>query len=299
VSSATQNPGTTILNFFLCPSAFPNSRLASFATLYEKFCFRSFKVHYAADCSFSDSGTLLLAYDPDIADATPPATDDGIRSLLGMQASTTTQISKSCVLSVTRNDPQAFYYTNRDPLDADRLAYQGQIYVTVLSFCTNAFPGTVWIEYELDLFDPTNEPPEIETKFGGDGVQQPAGAGTAWNNLLTTYVKNSTATPGVGPTGQRGLFYTAGQYLLDQFMTNSPLGTVLQTPTLTAAVAANQPQATVTPLEIANPGIAGNAYRSDRISVPRGGAWAYGNVSVSTAPAFSRVRTIGVSSSFI
>ena len=148
--------GTAIANILMNPSsgAFMNTKLSVYCRLYDKYVFRKMKFHCLPTSGTNIGASFGMAYDADMADATPPATPDGLRSYYGMKYSSFGPAWDQQELEVRKSDNQDFYYTNYTGYDG-RLCAQGQLYL----FCINADPNintalNVWIEYEIDFQDP-------------------------------------------------------------------------------------------------------------------------------------------------
>lgn len=151
ISETSGTIGKNILTFYLNPLSFVNTRLEKYGQLYEKFVFRRFVLHYTSAQPTTATGQYILAFDRDFADSTPAASDDGIRQYFAMSGSKIANVYQSTSFSCPLEDPQDFYYTNSTGYEG-RVVYQGQVYMAVVTGTT--FTGSMWIEYDLDLFDP-------------------------------------------------------------------------------------------------------------------------------------------------
>jgi len=151
----------------LNPLVFEDTRLKKYGELYEKFCFRKFVLHYTSADPSTATGQYIVAYDRDFADSTPSASDIGIREYFAMKGSVISNVYLSTSFRCPLEDPQDFYYTNDTGYEG-RLVYQGQLYMAAVSGTT--FHGSLWIEYEIELYDPAIESPTEffeGTKTGG------------------------------------------------------------------------------------------------------------------------------------
>jgi len=156
--------GTNLLDFFCSPLAeqLSSARISRFGQVFEKFCFERMEFTFTSALPTSTPGSLVMAYDPDIADDTPPATTAGLQQLLAYKDSVLFNIWESSTLSCrTSSDPQKFFYTSANSAD-ERLYFQGQYYlslaapVTVPATTTMVF-GNVFFSYDLHLFEPALE----------------------------------------------------------------------------------------------------------------------------------------------
>lgn len=148
--------GENLLTLPLNPLSFDNTRLKLYAQMYEKYCFRKFVLHYTSADPSTATGQYIVAYDRDFADTTPPASDIGVREYFAMKGSVISNVYMSTAFRCPLEDPQDFYFTNDTGYEG-RLVYQGQLYMAAVSGTT--FHGSLWIEYELELYDPAIETP--------------------------------------------------------------------------------------------------------------------------------------------
>jgi len=152
--------GTMLRNDYIQPNEFANSRLAQFGQLYEKFLFQKLDMLYTPAVGSNQVGSILLAYDRDISDATPPASEQGIRQYLSWEDSVEGNVWSPHVMRTKLEAPDAGYYSNPVTGGDDRVAYQGQTYVALVNPCGNSSAlliGNVCIQYVLDLFVPQLE----------------------------------------------------------------------------------------------------------------------------------------------
>jgi hypothetical protein len=173
-------PGTMLYNTGINPlvEAFEGTRLAKFAQLYEKYVFRRVDFHVQSSAPSSASGSYILAYDRDIADDTPSASNLGLKTYYGMKNSKSTSIWSDLTITCPLDDTQDFYYTNYTGYDA-RLTHQGQIYIAALSPITAGVSINLWVSYDIDLMVP-----ELEEQ----------------NAAVSTNINLGILGPGTGPT---------------------------------------------------------------------------------------------------
>lgn len=170
---------------------FQGTRLARFFDLYEKYCFKRIRFHWAPCVSSSTQGGIMLAYDKDASDPTPSADFHGLQQYAAMegarQASVWSELSVDCLLSDTQN----FYYTNEaiPGTNDERLYAQGQLYAVLTNAVTypaNLPLGNIWCEWECLLMDPQLADPDVEISVDksvpGD-TAVPTTNYSAWNAL--------------------------------------------------------------------------------------------------------------------
>ena len=76
--------GQAIGEFYINPLEYPGTRLALFAQLYDKFRFKRLTFKYVPYQGTAVPGAVVMAYDRDISDATPPANDVGVRQYMAI-----------------------------------------------------------------------------------------------------------------------------------------------------------------------------------------------------------------------
>lgn len=288
--AGTSPAGTTVFNMPISPSApqLQSSRLSRFSQMYDKFFFKRLKFHFTAQTPTTTQGSIIVAYDHDAADATPPVSESGIQALMSFQDSVTAPAWASVDLDChVRNDAQDWYYTNFVD-EEERIAFQGQLYVTVLTGYSVGSFLSAWVEYEVDFWDPQLDPSSnTETKsfLAGAVVSNTANAafnplagvwGTSANNPLNPFIQ-----PGVDSAGNSYLnILKGGAYLLEQIAKQSSAGTFTTFNTPTVSVNHPGQTATITNNEsLAAIGAGTSAYRKDLLKIPFGGAKVYGTAA--------------------
>jgi hypothetical protein len=303
----TASAGTTLFNMPISPSALAltNTRLGLMAKMFEKFFFTKLIFHTTAQAPTSVQGSYILAYDHDSADATPPVTDDGVRALMSFEDSVSQPVWQSSRLGCTvKNDPQKFYYTNYVD-EEERVAFQGQVYVACLTGASVGSFFSLWVEYEIELYQP-----QLDLSAGSECVGTisntavSATANQAFNPLANT-VNSPVMAFQTDSAGNKALqILKQGYYILEQIYktSSSGTGTSVSAPTVNALDAAEQSLTAITNLDLFSaPAVStGSAFRHDRIKIPPHGANVYGTIVGADTFANQVVRAFSSpSSSFI
>jgi len=167
IATTSATTGSNLTTILLNPLSFTGTRLRAYGELYDKYLFTSFTLHYTSADPSTATGQYILAYDRDFADDTPPASTQGIREYFAMAGSVISNVWSSTSFKCPLADAQEFYYTNDTGYEG-RIVFQGQLYAAAVSGTT--FHGSMWIEYDLELYDPSLEtaPSTILDIFGGE-----------------------------------------------------------------------------------------------------------------------------------
>jgi len=208
------------------------TRLAQYGKLYERYLFKKFKVHWSPCVATGLPLGVVLTYDRDPSDDTPPSSIQGLQSLLGHKGAVTGPIWSPLTLDADLDAPNQAFYTN-SRYDADeRLAYQGQLYVAMSNAASGlgvgATLGLVWIEYEIEFFQPQLEGPVLY----GDQRRTAAGSNVtstdAWATILSSLDAGvSRAAPyllRLLSSGKTGFKVPPGNYEIIQRMLNAGAG---------------------------------------------------------------------------
>jgi len=198
VPSGAVTLGQVLYNSPLGPSsgALSGTRLSQYGKLYERYLFKRFKVHWSPTVATGLPLGVVLTYDRDPSDETPPSSIQGLQSLLGHEGAVTGPIWSPMSLEAKLDAPSQAFYTN-SKYDADeRLAYQGQFYVAMSNAASGlgvgATLGLLWIEYEIEFFQPQLEGPVLY----GDQRRQTAGSNVlttdAWQTILSGLTAGSS-----------------------------------------------------------------------------------------------------------
>lgn len=299
-SPAVCPPGTMLANYLINPltALFKSTRVQAFGRLYEKYCFRSIKFHFESALASSTNGQVILAYDRDVADPTPPASDAGIHSYLGMAGSKTTAIWRPETIVCPLTDTQTFYYTNYTGVGDLRLTHQGQFYMAAMTNVpVSTAIGSLWIEYDLELYDP-----QIEDDFQETAASQAGNTvlnntvKTAWNNLVgvATNVQNGQTIFGPGDgAGDLGFKLPGGIYQLLQSGAGANAASGFLAPTFVPNVTGQNMILTLLEnLSVAAASASSNMFRLDQLEIPTGGGWIFGNTSNTVTLANPKVRVI-------
>lgn len=291
VTPTTVTPGLTLLEFYLNPAEFGGGRLALFSQLYEKFLFKKFVVHFAPSVSSQTPGSLILAYDRDINDPTPPPNQQGVRTFLAFEDSSSGNVWTPRTMACKLEAPETGYYTNTANSQDDRLTYQGQLYVAVMENPPpNTTLGDLILEYDCELFIPQLE--------GGSKMVVTNDASKAGvTPSATDFIKNiqtvSTAPISAGAgsfvpkSDASGYYFDLAEGLYR--MAASAAGTLAATQSilpLTATIVAKTPAPAPAPQPILsvinNPGTTAttassvqNLFYDALLAIPRGGGKVY------------------------
>lgn len=157
---ADDSIGAVCNEIYLNPSELGGTRLEKYAALYEKYLFDIIDVEYLPAVSSATKGALIIAYDRDISDDTPPPTEQGVRMFSAMEGSRDGNVWSKHEIRCKLLAPDAGYYTNPVAGGDDRLSYQGQIYVatTVPSeLAEGTTLGRLRIKYRCHFYTPQLE----------------------------------------------------------------------------------------------------------------------------------------------
>jgi hypothetical protein len=293
--------GKNLLNIFISPAEFPQTRLQAFAALFEKFCFRKLWFHFDTSSPTSRDGAIVLSYDRDVSDPTPPTGVDGLREYLAHSDARTCATWEDCTVRCTLDDTFSSYYTNQASSGGDeRLAYQGQFYIALSAgnstLTADSTLGNVWFEYELELFEPQMDDLSIGCRISTDtAITNPSVvAKAAWNQLASKVVlgvpgKVSKITDSSGNTGfylPTGWWKVVQSFLADDPATQTHALSNWLIPTVIARDSSKQSLTAInniysTPIEntTASP-FNGMTQRADKIYSPIGGMDVFGSFSL-------------------
>lgn len=157
VVQATELVGQAYLEFYLNPMEFSQSRIMQFGQMYEKFLFEVLDVDYSPQQPSTQKGSLVLAYDRDVSDATPPSSTAGLRQYLAFEDSVYGNVWVPKRLRARLQAPETGFYTNPAPGGDDRLAYQGQVYVACMEpsgLAAGTVLGDIVLRYRIHFFVP-------------------------------------------------------------------------------------------------------------------------------------------------
>jgi hypothetical protein len=292
VASASETPGYVYLEIYINPLEFAGTRLSLFAQLYDKFRFGLLKFHFVPAGSTQTRGAVIMAYDRDISDTTPPLGDNGVRQFLSMMDAQSSPIWGPCTATCPLSHPEEGLWCNPVAGGDDRLSYQGQLYVACMepSGLTPGFSlGDIFMEYDVEFFDPQLDAtvPASQNSTPGYNVISP--------DLLRPLVPGTAGTNNAGTVGlfpkllqdgRTALQLAQGVYRLTQYI-NGTVGNVsAQAPTVepNAPKAAPAPQPIIYPVSNvpADPAGSGPEFSEYFVAVPPGGGNLFWNYNVNT-----------------
>lgn len=292
--------GKCLRNDYIQPGEFADSRLAQFGQLYEKFLFTKLRQRYTPAVGSGQVGSILLAYDRDISDPTPPVSSQGVRQYMSWQDTVQGNVWAPHTLEAKLESPETGFYTDSAPGGDDRLAYQGQTYVALVDPCGNVADlniGNVSLDYELHLFVPQLQPPTGTLWASNNGTVPPLLADALRQytvpaaGSIRSPVSNLQWTPGLQQAGAiaNAIRLAEGLYRLTNRVTvgAAPAGTLtFNSPTIIPLepLPAPAPQPQVRAIQnVAQASANQPAYWDGLVDVPRGGADVYQNfASVTT-----------------
>lgn len=305
VVPASEVSGSRYLEFYISPQEFGGGRLEAFSRLYEKFLFRKFKFRYCPTQPNTQKGSVILAFDRDISDATPPANAQGVRQYLAFQGAQFAPVSAQQAMDIKLEAPETGFFTNAAIGGDDRLAFQGQIYVACLeptALGVATVLGDVIVEYECELFVPQLEAPNALLQ-----VQSTGGTLDTTNDLMKKFAPGGSASvaTGLGNVAWQPVVDSLGKYAI-----KAAEGLYGMTATIsqTGAGGITIAPPTVTPLEpalapaplpivkqlIFSPSVAvGDVSIMDYlIAVPKGGGLIYDTLSTLTGLTATSVASL-------
>lgn len=187
-------PGTVLLEQYINPLELVGTRLSLFAQMYDKYRFNRLRFEFVPCASTTIRGAIILAYDRDISDSTPPANDAGIRQYMAMQDAKAGPLWAPLVCDCPLSHPEEGLFTNPVAGGDDRLSYQGQFYVALLEPTeTGVSVGDVYVHYDIELFDP-----QLDTQapqMAGSAAPGDAYFGPAVNDALRSFVTSTNVNP--------------------------------------------------------------------------------------------------------
>jgi len=297
-ASASEVPGFVYLEIYINPLEIAGTRLSLFAQLYDKFLFGLLKFHFVPAGSTQTRGTIIMAYDRDISDTTPPLGDNGVRQFISMMDAVSTPIwapaTAVCPLSHPAGDG---LWTNPVAGGDDRLSYQGQLYVACMepsSLTAGQSLGDIFMEYDVEFYDPqldATSPAAINytTGYGGAGATTDALRAFVPGTLGTVNSGTVGLYPKLLQDGRSALQLAQGVYRLLN-LTDATVGAVqYAAPVVVPNVpkAAPAPQPIIYPVSNigADPSGTGPAMAEFFVAVPPGGGDLFWNFAANTGVA--------------
>lgn len=156
--------GVVCNEIYINPSELGGTRLQQYANLYEKYLFDLLEFEFLPAVGSTQPGAIILAYDRDVMDDTPPANEQGVRQFSAMEGAKDGNVWSKHVVRARLLAPDAGYFTNPVIGSDDRLAYQGQFYVAITvptGLSANAVLGRLRIHYRCHFFVPQLESVQI------------------------------------------------------------------------------------------------------------------------------------------
>lgn len=266
--STTIATGGVLMNWDVAPQNLLGTRAAALSNLYEKYKFRKMQFEWDPEVGSNETGKVILAYDPDCLDASPPASLAGLKQLSSFSSSKLSTVWKPCAIQIVDKE-DTLYFTNEAPNSDARFVYQGQFYLAnggVTTFTNGGQPlplGSVSLSFELEFFKPgveqnatSNDTQVSVANTATPGAARAAGFGDALNmfniqnlvNATVPVLKNAGSMQKlVNAVGQTFYRVPAGQYRVQLSSTDATnytstaAATSIAPPIVTAVLPPNAP----------------------------------------------------------
>jgi len=289
--------GSSLFNALLNPgdNIFQGTRLNAYAQMYEKFLFNDFTLTCEPSTGTGTAGTYLLAYDRDVSDSTPSADINGLKTYFAMMGTCSANAWERNSIRCPKADPQSFYYCNQNVAGTEeRLVYQGQLYGAQISAVTSAASLNMWMDYDIELFDPTLE--SVSNSEGAIGLAATTSVATTnggFNDLVgaTLFPTSSLANFKTDTAGNSYISLPSGTWLVEQVMAGVGAAMTASAPSIKSNLA-NQVGSFLNLNSFPATASGQTNYRLDRITVPSGGAILYATLGAATTIANHYVRVI-------
>jgi hypothetical protein len=290
----------------LNPMVLGNTRLAQLAPLFRRFKFNKFNIVYLPNQGTNTNGTIVLAYDHDAeAGGVPSDGSAAIQEAMAWNDTRTGSMFAPLTMTSSLRTPESPYWIDLNNLDTLRHNFQGQVLimlanpVSVVSGTGISYPavmGTIWVEYECELYDEQLNA-ALSVGYAGNAmnanVVTPAtGTSKGWNQLTLTPTNTfgdiddfeivADTAGNIGLTVSRGI-YTVCQ---NASISNPAAGVVLNwanltwvanIPTEQSAFGEEEPTNAAFAGSTLAAGVTGCSQRVTTIVVPDGGGRIYGN----------------------
>lgn len=200
-STASPAAGQCLLNMPVSPADWAGTRIELFSRMYEKYLFRKLDFEYIPTAASTTTGSVVIAYDRDPSDDTPPPGLAGIHTYTSWQDAVVTDVKVGRTAHCPLNQPDTGYYVNDVPGGDERLSDQGQIYVAqVEPSQPSSQLGSLLVHYDLELFVPQMEtqPP---LNFSGKQPVSKTPLGTDNRSVLGLLV--DALAPSIAAAAQR------------------------------------------------------------------------------------------------
>jgi hypothetical protein len=154
--------GEQLFVYQLNPLNIVNSRLSTLASLYERFEFKKATIHFSTATSMLVDGSFVAFFDRDVKDVITATGQDALKEAYAHAGVAHTPVTSDRSWSLppqTKKTPE--YYIHSAEGDDERISVQAEfilmseVEVATETVFGNAFtsdPGTLWIEYEVDMF---------------------------------------------------------------------------------------------------------------------------------------------------
>lgn len=191
--SVTDNTaiGSVLFQFDVSPRAIEGSRLSAMSFLWEKYRFRKLRIRYEPMVSANTDGQIVMYFDKDPADPLPTTGVPALRNALSTAGSRSSPVYQSMTVehlseakSILFTDPSAsLTVTSRE---LNRFTEVGDLIILSASVLASRVYGTVYMDYEIEWFDPQISE---SIDFGGGGCMlMQNGSATQTEPLGTTAV---------------------------------------------------------------------------------------------------------------
>jgi hypothetical protein len=191
---------TVIANLTLGMATFAGTRLSLVANTWEKFKFLKLSARVITSAPSSTAGNMILAWDADPTDNTPPNTAGGMQMLTTMAAAEVFPIWQGLEMPIPiDSDRETGFFTNfnssaASPADP-RLYEQGQLYLATMAPPVSSQQMTLEVAGVCRFWTRALEQPSAPTET--------TNATPASLNSSSTYVNNNVLAPQVpGVAGQ-------------------------------------------------------------------------------------------------
>jgi hypothetical protein len=168
--------GTILYDTLIHPRAFPTTRIAAFAGLFDKYVYRRFTVKYNPSAAADDGGILVgfCDYDPD--EDMISAFQENVRKAASHYGMSFSQVFKQDSWTLKELKKDALFFC--EPADSeDRLVFQGRFLLLQAADegtdFLNGIKGLLTVDYEIDFWIPQlADTPVLTTnglcEFNGD-----------------------------------------------------------------------------------------------------------------------------------
>jgi len=296
--------GSNLLEMYIAPAEFGGTRLSLKSQEFQKFRFEEVEFDFIPAIGSENAGSIILAYDRDIANPTPPASQQGLRQLMAFEGVKFGNIwsphRARCPVKAAVKD---WLWCNPEVGGDDRLSYQGQFYVASMvptGLDAGVVLGSIIMRYKCHFsVQALNE--EL------DGVEAIANSNEYINGNTDAFSAfqpaadpsfegDTSFAPKLQGDGSWAVRVTEGLYRLVQWL-SSPTVTAgsgvasfsnLSVTPLELLTGPNAPQATVdTLINSSGSLVAANLVpvRDSYISVPRGGGLLRSTMNLSSLAA--------------